>query len=289
MRKYLFIILFLLSQLVHAQVMLPSFQGVQALVTLATVSTSGITSITSTSATSGGSINNDGGAAVTAKGVCWSTSANPTVALSAKTDDGTGLGSFSSGITGLVSGTTYFVRAYAINSVGTAYGAQLSFIALAIGDSYQGGKLAYILVSGDPGYDINMPHGLIADINDQTAAWGKEGHQVPGADGTAIGTGLQNTIDIIAGDPIAGTAARLCGGGVTINGYSDWYLPSRDELNKLYMNRVQIGGFNLAGWYFSSTESSSVYAWYQDFSNGTQAGTGAHKDWVLSMRAIRSF
>jgi hypothetical protein len=93
-----------------------------------TVSTNNITSITTTSAISGGNVSSSGGASVTARGVCWSTSMNPTIALSTKTlYDGTGTGSFSSSITGLSSMTTYYVRAYATNSVGTSYGENLSF------------------------------------------------------------------------------------------------------------------------------------------------------------------
>jgi len=84
-------------------------------------------SITTSAAVSGGDITNDGGASITAKGVVWSTSQNPTVALSTKTTDGNGLGSFISNLTGLSSGTTYYVRAYATNSVGTSYGTQISF------------------------------------------------------------------------------------------------------------------------------------------------------------------
>ena len=83
--------------------------------------------IASTTAMSGGNIASDGGAKITARGVCWSTTSNPTVALSTKTSDGAGIGSFISNITGLTVGTTYFVRAYATNSAGTAYGNELSF------------------------------------------------------------------------------------------------------------------------------------------------------------------
>jgi uncharacterized protein (TIGR02145 family) len=79
------------------------------------------------SATSGGNITNDGGAPVTARGVCWSTSPNPTVSLSTKTSNGTGNGSFISSISGLSESTTYYVRAYATNSVGTSYGNEFSF------------------------------------------------------------------------------------------------------------------------------------------------------------------
>ncbi len=92
-----------------------------------TVSTTAISAITFNTASSGGNVTSDGGASVTARGVCWSTSANPTIALSTKTSDGTGTGSFTSSITGLAPNTLYYVRAYATNSVGTAYGNEVTF------------------------------------------------------------------------------------------------------------------------------------------------------------------
>lgn len=91
--------------------------------TTPTVSTSSVTSITQNSATCGGNVTSDGGATVTARGVCWSTSQNPTVSGS-HTTDGTGTGSFTSNITGLTAGQSYYVRAYATNSAGTSYGEQ---------------------------------------------------------------------------------------------------------------------------------------------------------------------
>ncbi len=89
--------------------------------TLPTVTTSEITDITPTTATSGGNVTNDGGATVTARGICWSTSPNPTVS-DPHTSNGTGTGIFTSSMTGLTPNTTYYVRAYATNSAGTAYG-----------------------------------------------------------------------------------------------------------------------------------------------------------------------
>lgn len=91
-----------------------------------TVTTTAISSIASTTATSGGNVTDDGGATVTARGVCWSTSHNPTTSNS-KTTNGTGIGSFTSSLTGLTAGTTYYVRAYATNSAGTEYGNEVSF------------------------------------------------------------------------------------------------------------------------------------------------------------------
>jgi uncharacterized protein (TIGR02145 family) len=95
-------------------------------VTTATLTTTAVTSITLTTAVSGGNITANGGGAVTARGVCWATTANPTISGSVTTD-GTGSGSFISNITGLLPGTTYHVRAYATNSAGTAYGNDLPF------------------------------------------------------------------------------------------------------------------------------------------------------------------
>lgn len=93
---------------------------------LATLTTLPIGNITNSSATSGGSINATGGSSVTQRGVCWSTSENPTTANSS-TNDGNGTGSFTSNLTGLTANTIYYIRAYAINSTGTAYGNQQSF------------------------------------------------------------------------------------------------------------------------------------------------------------------
>jgi len=92
-----------------------------------TLTTTAVTPLTSTTASSGGNISADGGASVTARGVCWSTSPNPTISLATKTSNGTGTGIFASTLDPLISGTTYYVRAYATNSVGTAYGVEISF------------------------------------------------------------------------------------------------------------------------------------------------------------------
>lgn len=94
--------------------------------TLAVLTTAIVSSITSTSAVSGGTITSDGGAVVTARGVCWNTSANPTISNSLSSD-GSGTGSFVSSLTSLTASTLYYYRAYATNSQGTAYGEEYSF------------------------------------------------------------------------------------------------------------------------------------------------------------------
>lgn len=98
------------------------------------VTTSDLAVITSTSALSGGNIWNDGGAAITARGLCWSISHNPSLSDS-KTTDGTGTGSFTGSLTGLTRKTTYYLRAYATNSVGTSYGSEVYFTTPAATDT----------------------------------------------------------------------------------------------------------------------------------------------------------
>lgn len=95
---------------------------------LPVVTTATVSGVTSTSAVCGGTVTATGGSAVTARGVCWGISSNPTI-IGAHTTDGSGTGTFTSNLTGLTTGVTYYVRAYATNASGTAYGAQYSFVA----------------------------------------------------------------------------------------------------------------------------------------------------------------
>jgi hypothetical protein len=95
-------------------------------ISIPTITTTSVTSITATTATSGGNITHDGGATVTARGVCWSANSDPTISNN-KTSNGNSTGTFTSSITGLTAGTTYYVRAFATNTAGTAYGSTVSF------------------------------------------------------------------------------------------------------------------------------------------------------------------
>ena len=252
--------------------------------------TTAASSITGALATSGGTVSSDGGSAITARGVCWSTTANPTIANSITTDAGT-TGAFTSSITGLTQQTTYYVRAYATNSMGTAYGSPITFItgALSVGNSYLGGVVAYFLVSGDAGYNATVPHGLIAATSDQGTGntWNNGTNTTTGATASAIGSGLANTNTIIANQGNTGTyAAKICR-DYTGGGYTDWYLPTSGELAKLYLNRVAIGGF--AGvQYWSSTEGNATNVCKHNFSNGTSNCTTA-KTQLYYVHAVRSF
>ncbi|MCH2231762.1 MAG: hypothetical protein MK105_15620 [Crocinitomicaceae bacterium] len=152
------------------------------------------------------------------------------------------------------------------------------------GKTYGGGIIFYLNTSNGTG--------LISSESNQplNAMWGDNSLNITGANGTAIGTGAQNTLDILAEDPTIGSPAEICN-NLVLNGYSDWFLPSKDELNAMYTNLYLNGFGNLINDYWSSTESSanSAWAWNQYMQNGFQGQTD--KAWCCSfnVRAIRAF
>lgn len=162
-----------------------------------------------------------------------------------------------------------------------------SCIYLSIGQSYQGGVIAYVLKSGDLCYDVNVPHGIIAATQDQSNGlqWYNGTYITTGASGTAIGTGNTNTNSIVSAQGSGSYAAKLCS-DLTLNSYSDWYLPSKDELDKLYTNKAAIGGFT-TNTYWSSTETANNTAYSQYFSTGSQLSE--FKSYTYFIRAVRAF
>ena len=245
---------------------------------LPTVSTTSISNIAQTTVTSGGNVTSDGGATVTVRGVCWSTSSNPTTANN-HTIDGSGIGTFISSLTALTANTLYYVRAYATNSAGTAYGNEVSFttLAFAIGQSYGGGIIFYIDGTGQ--------HGLISATTDQSTGevWGCYSDNLPTS--TAIGTGQANTILIVNCLQTGSSAARICN-DLVLNGYSDWFLPSLEEVEQMYSQKNVIGGFSNVD-YWSSSQYYSSWAYTIGFSSGNIGVE--YKYNIHYVRAIRSF
>ncbi len=209
---------------------------------LATVTTSAITNITQTAATSGGEVTEDGGAGVTARGVCWSTSPNPTITDS-HTLDGTGIGSFVSNISGLSPNTPYYIRAYATNSVGTTYGNEVSFTTLLVsftcGDviSYEGQNYNTVLINSQCWFKENLNVGtMINGGQNQTnnSIIEKYCYNNNASNCTTYG-GLYQWNEMMQYSVTPG-AQGICP--------SDWHLPTQTDLNNLI---TSLGGTSVAG------------------------------------------
>ena len=164
---------------------------------------------------------------------------------------------------------------------------RLENMTIAIGKTYQGGIIFYVDGSG--------AHGLVAAPKDQSAGiqWFNGAYIVTGATATAVGTGQANTDKIIAAQGAGDYAASLAA-NLVLNGYSDWFLPSKDELNLMYTRigpgapapLTNVGGFSSA-WYWSSSEDNDNVAWSQSFGDGLQGSL--YKTGTDAVRAVRAF
>ena len=182
-----------------------------------------------------------------------------------------------------VTGAGTTASPYVVNS--TAGGSTGS--TLAIGDSYQGGIIFWLDATGQ--------HGLIAATEDQSKGiqWYNGTYKYTGSTGDGLYAGAMNTAMIVAtqmADNQTGNfAAKVCADySVTVNGvtYGDWYLPSKYELNLLYLQKNAVGGFG-NDYYWSSSESANGGAWEQYFGNGGQ--DVGYKDAAVYVRAVRAF
>ena len=177
---------------------------------------------------------------------------------------------------------------------------------LNVGESYGGGKVAYIFTQNDPGYVAGQTHGLIAATSDQTTnagvAWFPSAFY--GATTISLGQGSFNTFSIIAAAVVTGPDLSTFAAGLANSyrggDYTDWYLPSKDELQKLYNAKDTIGGFvttiSPLGYWSSSQKgrlttsnitSGITSAWNQLFTDGTQTDTSISN--TRRVRAVRTF
>jgi hypothetical protein len=150
-----------------------------------------------------------------------------------------------------------------------------------IGDNGPAGGVIFYVTDG------TGLHGLEVAPVDQSsfAVWGCYGFSISGAYGTAVGTGAANTAAIVARCPEPYTAAKIAD-AYALNGYTDWYLPSKNELNLLYQQKIVVGGFASSS-YWSSSEFDSENAWVQLFGKLFQSFSGKYSP--LPVRAVRAF
>jgi len=190
--------------------------------TIPSITTANVTSISFNTAVCGGNVTSDGNLTVTARGVCWSTSPNPTISNS-KTTNGTGTGSFTSNITGLAEGTTYYVRAYATNSKGTAYGEEKSFTT--------NGS-----INGHDWVDLGLPSGLKwATCN--VGATTPEGYgncYAWGETTTKASYDLSNSVT--DGQQISDFSGNATYDAASANWGGTWRMPTKAEMQELENN-----------------------------------------------------
>ena len=274
--------------------------------TLAQVTTANVTSITANTAVCGGNVTSDGGATVTARGVCWSISPNPTISNN-KTTDGSGIGSFTSNITGLAYGTTYYVRAYATNSKGTAYGEEESF------------TTATGTINGHDYVALGLPSGLkwaTCNVGATTPegygnyyAWGE----------TSTKTSYDQSNSVTYGQQISDFSGNATYDAARANWGSTWRMPTEAEMRELInnctwtwttqngVNGMRVTGpngnsiflpatgyyqgssrYSGSGYYWSSTpyESATSPAYFLYFNSGSRHVGWYERDYGRTVRPV---
>jgi hypothetical protein len=228
----------------------------------------------------GGVLTSDGGATTTI-GIIYSTALNFGTFSTTSINANAVAGTYTTTISGLSELTTYYVRAFATNTAGTTYGPGISFTTparpITLGSQLQGGTVAYIYQSGDPGYIAGETHGIIMSNsflnNSQTTRWTAESTPTAtGATGTALGTGITNSNTIYSQIGNSATAVNLCRNySVTVGGttYTNWFLPSVEELRKIHQaapsyiydlpSKYQRGVSDVAWFYYDTIYDRAVY------------------------------
>ena len=206
----------------------------------------------------------------------------------------TNTSSISWDISGMPSDTG--VANFAVNFGGLKCSFHLNIVANypSIGSNFLGGVIGYIYQPGDNGYIAGQTHGIIVAPFDQSnsSPYGCSGTHI--VTSSNVGTGLSNTNNILASCSDTGIAARLCHDYI-LNSYNGWYLPSTNELVKLFNNKIlvntalqSIGGAPFSPvLYISSSEYSNTHAWYCDFNSGAVNPSLKNNNYYV--RAIRKF
>ena len=259
------------------------------------LTTTAASSININGFTTGGNISSDGGNLVTYRGICWSTTANPTINDN-RIISGTGTGTFTITLSNLNVATTYYVRAFATNSAGTAYGNQqtINTSSLVAGTSYQGGRIAYIFQSGDAGYVAGETHGFIImnhPMGMQAAFGGYNpttGYYSYTGTSMNFGTGRANTQKM---STMTWNNAAKYIYNVNYDGYNDWYLPSYYEWNKIGPNWTSLG--IAYGSYQSSSEldnyNSAYFNVYNSYGWISASMSNSGKTSLYDVIGIRNF
>jgi uncharacterized protein (TIGR02145 family) len=292
-----------------------------------TLTTASATLVSTTSATSGGNVTSDGGATVTARGVCWSTTTNPTT-LNSRTTDGSGTGSFTSNITGLTSGTTYYVRAYATNSAGTAYGSNVTlsttsssggtntdadgniFTTVTIGNQvwmasnlkttkYNDGTAIPLVTDNTAWFNLTTPaYCLNSNVIANKDTYGALYNWFTVNTGKLCPTGWHVPSDAEWTVLTTYLGGNVAGGKLKEPGTSHWVSPNTSATNETGFtavpggSRYSSGTFNNIGYYgvwWSATQYSTTYAWNRNvyYDNGTVGRDNYEKQYGFSVRCLR--
>lgn len=293
---------------------------------LPTITTLEVTSITNSSAQCGGNVTSDGGAEITARGVCWDTKTNPTV-LNTKTTDGTGVGTFSSSITGLKDGTIYYLRSYATNSAGTAYGAEVVFNTGSNSAIDMDGNIYQTVTYSDKvwmtenlrtsKYRNGEPIAEVTNRDDWTGLLtGAYANYNNDATNSNIYARLYNWYavnDVRGICPVGWHVATdadwttlvtflggelIAGGKMKTTGTSNWQSPNKGATNASDFNGLPGGGrsnsgiFGSIGFYglwWTSSQLSNQFAYYRflDYSSTAVGKSDSNKNFGYSVRCVR--